>query len=44
MLVTGYGDIADNPEIKKSGIRQITAKPYETQDLAKSIRCIFDGE
>jgi DNA-binding NarL/FixJ family response regulator len=43
VIATGFVGAADNEEIKKSGVRGVIAKPYNMQELAKSIRSILDG-
>jgi len=42
VLATGYADAVDSEKVKQSGIKAFIPKPFEMQDLAKTIRLILD--
>ncbi len=44
IISTGYTDAVDSEKVKQSGIAAFIAKPYQKQDLAKTIRLILDGK
>jgi len=44
IIATGYSDAVDNDKVKQSGIKAFIPKPYQKQELAKTIRLILDGK
>jgi len=42
IIATGYSDAVDNDKVKQSGIKAFIPKPYQTQELTKTIRMILN--
>ncbi len=42
IIATGYTHAVDSEKVKQSGIKAFIPKPYQKQDLAKTIRLILD--
>ena len=44
IIATGYSDAIDSEKIKQSGIKAFIPKPYQKQELAKTLRLILDKQ
>jgi len=42
IIATGYADAIDSDKVKQSGIKAFIPKPYQKEELAKTIRLILD--
>jgi len=42
ILTTGYADSVDSEEIKQSGIKAFISKPFQREELARTIRLMLD--
>ena len=44
ILCTGYSENMTEEKAKELGIREFIMKPFEIEDLAKTIRKVLDGK